>query len=123
MQAGLRIEHTALQTHQLVSDARGTRNYTYLFPSLHISRKFDTDNEVQLSYSRRINRPNFWQLNPFADYSDPVNLRSGNPNLQPELIDAVEGTYTRYIDRQTLTLTAYFRQTNILTFLFVRSPN
>ncbi|MEO6915514.1 MAG: outer membrane beta-barrel protein, partial [Chitinophagaceae bacterium] len=54
------------------------------FPSVFLSQKLKGDQELQLNYSRRINRPNFFQLFPFTDYSDSLNLSRGNPALTPE---------------------------------------
>jgi outer membrane receptor protein involved in Fe transport len=112
IQAGLRVEHTLVNTHQITTNERNGMNYTHLFPTLHLSRKLDTANTLQISYSRRINRPNFWQLNPFIDYSNPSALRKGNPNLMPETIDAAEVSFVSQLDKHTITATAYYRQTN-----------
>lgn len=62
------------------------------FLSVNVSRKID-DHQIQLSYSRRINRPNENMLNPFPFYSDPNIKISGNPELMPEYIDAFELNY------------------------------
>lgn len=112
VQAGIRLEHTLVNTQQITTGERGGMNYTHLFPTLHLSRKLDTNSTLQLSYSRRINRPNFWQLNPFIDYSNPSALRKGNPNLMPETIDAAEVSFVSQLDKHTVTATAYYRQTN-----------
>jgi outer membrane cobalamin receptor len=119
IQAGLRVEHTDIETYQVVGAERNAMNYTNLFPSLHLARKFEGGDELQLSYSKRINRPQFWALNPFPEYSNPTFLRKGNPALLPELIDAVEATFMKQIEKHTLTATAYFRQTtNLITPVF-----
>ena len=112
VQAGLRAEHTIVNTLQVTTGEKGGMNYTHLFPTLHLSRKLDTITTLSLSYSRRINRPNFWQLNPFIDYSNAATLRKGNPNLLPETIDAAEVSFVSQLDKHTVTATAYYRQTN-----------
>ncbi len=112
VQAGLRLEHTFVNTLQVTSGERGGQSYTHLFPTIHLSRKLDSSNTLQASYSRRINRPNFWQLNPFTDYSNPAALRKGNPNLRPETIDAAELSFVSQIEKHTLTATGYYRRTN-----------
>jgi outer membrane receptor protein involved in Fe transport len=112
IQAGLRAEHTIINTLQSVGNVSGGMSYTYLFPSVHLSKKFEGGYEAQLSYSRRINRPNFWQLNPFPMYSNPTLLQKGNPSLMPELVDAVEGTFMTTLDQHTLTATGYLRRTS-----------
>lgn len=124
IQAGVRAEHTDISTYQVVGDERNAMNYTNLFPSLHLSRKFDGGDEIQIGYSRRINRPQSGDMNPFTDYSNPKYLRKGNPNLRPELIDAVEASYMKHIEKHTLTATAYFRQTNnLITPIFSVDTN
>ncbi len=52
--------------------------YPDCFRSLFLSEKLKNDQELQLNYSRRVNRPNFFQLIPYRDYSDPQNQREGN---------------------------------------------
>ena len=66
-----------------------------LFPSLFLTQKINDQDQVQLNFSRRIRRPDFWQLNPFIDISDPVNLRQGNPQLKPEFVNSFELNYNR----------------------------
>ena len=54
-----------------------------LFPSVFLTQKLPSNQQLQLSYSRRINRPNFFQLIPFVDYTDKLNITKGNPGLVP----------------------------------------
>jgi outer membrane receptor protein involved in Fe transport len=93
LQLGLRMEISDVRTHQKVNDESNNRLYTDFFPTIHSSYKFDDFNSLQLSYSRRINRPHFWLLNPFYSFSDSRNIRTGNPNLEPEYTNAIEGGY------------------------------
>ncbi len=102
-QAGLRAEHSDFNG-ELVDNAQ-TFGYEYpktldrlfdaLFPSLFITRPIGENTELQLNYSRRIRRPNFWQLNPFIDINDPVNISQGNPMLEPEFVNAFEFNYNQ----------------------------
>jgi outer membrane receptor protein involved in Fe transport len=124
VQAGVRVEHTIVRTEQLTTGERSGTAYTHLFPTLHLSRKLDTANTLQFSYSRRINRPNFWQLNPFVDYSNPALLRKGNPQLLPETIDAVEASWVTQLDKHTVTATGYYRRTtDAMQFYAVVDPS
>ena len=52
------------------------------FPSIFLSNKLKHEQELQLNYTRKINRPNFWQLYPFTDYSDSLNISRGNPGSE-----------------------------------------
>ena len=66
-----------------------------LFPSLYLSKKVNETDEVQLNYSRRVRRPNFWQMNPFIDINDPLNIQQGNPGLKPEFRNSLEFNYSK----------------------------
>jgi ferric enterobactin receptor len=66
-----------------------------LFPSLFLSQKLKKNQELQFSYTRRINRPNFFQLIPFTDYTDSLNITRGNPNLVPEFTNSLEMSYSK----------------------------
>ena len=66
-----------------------------LFPSVFLSQKLNNKQELQLSFSRRINRPNFFQLIPYTDYTDSLNITRGNPNLVPEFTNSIEFSYSK----------------------------
>jgi ferric enterobactin receptor len=86
-----------------------------LFPSAFISQKLKNKQEVQLSYSRRINRPNFFQLIPFTDYSDKLNITKGNPNLVPEFTQSLELSYLKtFKGNNTILASVYYKHTNNL---------
>lgn len=86
-----------------------------LFPSAFISQKLKNNQELQLSYSRRINRPNFFQLIPFTDYSDKLNITRGNPNLVPEFTQSLELSYLKtFTGNNTLLGSVYYKHTNNL---------
>lgn len=90
----------------------GKVDYTRLYPSIFLTQKFKADQQLQLSYSRRVNRPRGWDTNPFLDVSDPLIWRQGNPNLRPEDVHAYELSYSKYWKKITFISTAYMRQTN-----------
>jgi len=86
-----------------------------LFPSVFLSQKLKNKQEVQLSYTRRVRRPNFFQLIPYVDYTDSLNIRKGNPNLKPEFTNSLEMSYTKTLKGNNTILTSiYFKQTNDL---------
>jgi len=118
-QAGLRAEDALLTTRLGMYNTSGGLDYTpgkvaytRLYPSVFLTQKFTGDQQVQLSYSRRVNRPRGWDTNPFLDVSDPLNYRRGNPNLQPEDVHAFELSYSKFWKTVTFTSSAYLRQTN-----------
>ena len=64
--------------------------YNTFVPSLFLSRKLNDRNSIRLSYSKRINRPDYRELNPFVNTTDPNNFTSGNPYLKPEIQHRIE---------------------------------
>ncbi|MCX6295310.1 MAG: TonB-dependent receptor [Bacteroidetes bacterium] len=111
-QLGLRAEDANTISNSVTANEKYTYNYFNLFPSVHLSQKLKKEQELQISYSRRINRPNTRSLNPFRDYSDPYNIRFGNPYLKPEYINSYELSYLKYFTKGVLTSTLYFRETD-----------
>jgi len=109
-QAGLRAEQSAITTDLKTTNEKNERDYFDFFPSASLSYKLTKSDEIQLNYSRRINRPRSRFLNPFVDYSDPNNLRSGNPNLNPEYIDAYEVAYLKNFKAFSVTPTVFYRR-------------
>ncbi|MGZ5287436.1 MAG: outer membrane beta-barrel family protein, partial [Flavisolibacter sp.] len=84
-----------------------------LFPSVFLSQKINDNNDMQLNYSRRINRPGFWQLFPFTDISDIFNVSRGNPELKPEFTNSIELSYNKlFKNRDNLLASIYFKNTN-----------
>jgi len=108
---GLRGEYMDRFLNQITLGEKYGFNKMDYFPSLNISRKID-DHTIQLSYSKRINRPNENMLNPFAFYSDPNITISGNPKLMPEYVDAVELNYQKMFGSVFVTAQTYYRKSN-----------
>ncbi len=84
LQGGLRLENTVSKGYQVTNDSSFKRNFTNLFPSAFISYAVNKNNTVTLSYSRRITRPNYQDLNPFIYFLDSLSYRKGNPFLLPQ---------------------------------------
>jgi outer membrane receptor protein involved in Fe transport len=119
-QVGLRGEYSKF-TGTLIDSAK-TFGYEYpsqlkniwdaLFPSLYLSKKLNDDEEIQLNYSRRIRRPDFWQLNPFIDINDPLNIQQGNPELKPEFTNSLEFNYSKtFKNNSNFLAVLYYRNT------------
>lgn len=86
-----------------------------LFPSVFLSQKVGENDDLQLNYSRRINRPGFWQLFPFYDISDSLNISKGNPGLNPEFTNSLELSYSKiFKNRDNFIASVYFKHTNNL---------
>jgi outer membrane receptor protein involved in Fe transport len=131
-QLGLRVES---------SDYKGTQNFTAIdssnplnprqqvpsighfsnkfplnaFPSVFLTQKLGGDQDLSFNYTRRIDRPNFFQLFPFTDYSDSLNLSRGNPNLKPQFTNSFEMGYQKnYSGNNTILASVYYKHTTDL---------
>ncbi len=125
-QIGLRIEssdykgtvHSSVKNGTGFADTSSSYSNSYpvsLFPSIFLSQKLKGNQELQLNYSRRINRPNFFQLFPFTDYSDSLNLSRGNPNLKPEFTNSIELSYQKTFPKSnSLLMSVYYKYTTDL---------
>jgi outer membrane receptor protein involved in Fe transport len=110
---GLRAERSDYTGELLQTGEKFGNNYPVsLFPTVFLSQKFKHDQEIQLSVTRRINRPNFFQLIPFADSTDRLNITKGNPNLVPEFTRSVEFSYLKtFKGNHTLLGSLYYKHT------------
>lgn len=111
LQLGARFETARTTLDLLTTDESYPSDYASLFPSAYLSLSPTEATTFKASYSRRINRPRAWSLNPFPSFDDPLNIRQGNPALTPEYVDAVELGVTQYVPWGSLSLTPYYRHT------------
>ncbi len=130
-QVGLRLESSEYSGRVFSGAGYATENnfkISYpasLFPSIFLSQQLSQSEQLQLNYSRRINRPGFFQLFPFVDYSDSLNLSRGNPNLKPEFTNSLELSYSKNFDKSNnLILSAYYKHTDgLITRYQARETN
>jgi hypothetical protein len=108
-QVGLRLEQAFTKSNQLTTKETYEKNYFSFFPSVYLTKTFANTHEFEISYTRRINRPQTFMLNPFTDYSDQQNLRKGNPYLKPEYINALEFSYMKYFQYITASGSVFYR--------------
>ncbi len=111
LQVGVRYETARTTFSLLTTDEAYDNDYQSLFPSAYLSLSPSDATTFKASYSRRINRPGGWSLNPFPSFDDPLNIRQGNPYLQPEYVDAFELGATQYVPWGSFSLTPYARHT------------
>lgn len=120
-QVGLRLEQAYLNTQYNSLDpdvaekerlTDGKLDYLRLYPSMFLTQQLKNDQQVQVSYTRRVRRPRGWQVNPFKDVSDPMNIRMGNANLLPEDIHSFEMSYAKFWPAVSLTSSVYHRRVN-----------
>lgn len=111
-QAGLRAESSIYSGALTDRDSSFTIAYPIsLFPSFFATNKISETANIQFSYTRRVNRPNFFQTMPFTDFSDSLNLRRGNPALVPEFTNWLELSYQKIFSKgHNLLISLYFKQ-------------
>jgi outer membrane receptor protein involved in Fe transport len=107
--AGLRVENTIAKGHQVSDDSTFKRNYTNLFPNLGVSFEANDKNQFTFSYSRRVTRPDYDDLNPFIFFLDSLTYGQGNPYLQPQFTHNFELGHTF---KRFLTTTLNYTVTN-----------
>ena len=113
-QFGVRSEITDIDGNSVTVNKKFNNNYYNFFPSGFIKYALTKNQDLQASFSRRINRPGFESLNPFTDYADSVNIRRGNPNIQPEYIQSYELNYLTQLNKLNFSTTLYYRYTSNL---------
>lgn len=98
IQAGLRVENTVSEGKLINvlqnNDSIVKRNYTNLFPSAGLTYNAHKDHVLALTYSKRIERPNYQILNPFRRQMDTLSFRAGNAYLRPQYIDNLKLSHT-----------------------------
>lgn len=117
-QLGLRGESSDYSGKLISNNQPFSNSYPLsLFPSIFLSEKFGKGNEMQLSATRKITRPSFFELIPYTNYSDTLNITRGNPALLPQFTGNIELTYLKtFPHNNTLLLSAYYNYTsNLIT--------
>jgi outer membrane receptor protein involved in Fe transport len=111
LKAGARYEYTVSNANYSTAHNVQIPDYSNLTPSLVISYKLQKQQSVKLAYSYRIERPDFRDLNPFMNLTDPHNIITGNPNLQPEIGHKIELGYNRSFESgANLNITAFYQR-------------
>ncbi len=124
---GLRGEYTNTQvgTRDAAADAYtvSNRDYFQLYPTAYLSYAFPNNHELQLNYTRRVNRPRGRQLSAYRNVSDSTNISYGNPDLMPEFANALELNYLKTWEQHTLSASIYYRySSNVVQSVQFESP-
>lgn len=90
LQAGLRYEQTSSTGEQVLKAKSYPRSYAQLFPTLYLGYNISKKNQLVFSYGRRINRPNYQDMNPFQRFLDKFTFIQGNPFLKPQFTNNIE---------------------------------
>ncbi|MDG1278541.1 MAG: outer membrane beta-barrel family protein [Algoriphagus sp.] len=109
---GVRGEFTQVDTYLYNSDEANQQRYFNLFPSVQGLYKVNDTHGIKFTYSRRIDRPRAWRLNPFPNITDSLNVRRGNPNLIPEMINSFELGHLANFEKTSLTTNLFYRKIN-----------
>ncbi|MCL1943380.1 MAG: TonB-dependent receptor [Candidatus Azobacteroides sp.] len=94
VQVGLRAENTQFKGHSVTMDTVFKKSYLEFFPTAHLTYQYNEKSGFYAEYGRRINRPNFDQLNPFRFYTSPYFYYAGNPELRPFYTHNLSSGYT-----------------------------
>lgn len=113
VQTGLRVENTSSLGNSVTLGQQTKRNYTDFFPTVFIQQQINDNHKLGLSYSRRIDRPDYGALNPFIYYLDQYTYQYGNPYLNPQYTNSYELNYT-FKERYLLSL-GYKRTNDAIT--------
>ncbi|PWB27779.1 TonB-dependent receptor domain-containing protein [Flavobacterium sp. HTF] len=121
IQAGIRTEYTTININQKTLNEEHKDDYLKWFPSLSLKYEFTSNHSAHASYSKRINRPSQFDLNPFRFYDDSFNYSQGNPNLIPEITHAME---IGYAWKSNFMASVYFNSTkDVFTEVYSYNPD
>lgn len=110
---GGRLEMTNITADFISTSTKFSDRYQNFLPNVTVSKRFGEERRLKLNYSQRIQRPSIFFLNPYVNYSDPKNIQSGNPYLDPELAHSVELSYSTFTKKgTTINAMVFGRQTN-----------
>lgn len=111
-QLGLRAEKAEVTGTENLTSSSFNNDYFSIYPTVHLVQSLPAQQELQFSYSRRVERPNNRRLNPYVDRSDSLNIYYGNPELKPEFINSFELGYSKLFGKTALTSSIFYRNTN-----------
>lgn len=111
-QLGMRGEYTGREIELKGENERYTIDRWDYFPTTHFSYEFSRGQQFMASYTRRIDRPRGYYLEPFLTWMDAYNVRTGNPAVKPEYIDSYEMGYQTAFGKNLFSTEVYYRKTN-----------
>lgn len=122
---GVRAEQTNTKGELVTNSTTFKQSYFDVFPSVSLSQKIGKGHQLQLSYSRRITRPNIWRMNPFYRKWSPNFAMVGNPDLKPEYSDSYELSFMFFNSIATVTPLLFYRQNHdvISSYSYLQDSN
>ncbi|PQJ23456.1 outer membrane beta-barrel family protein [Tenacibaculum sp. SG-28] len=106
---GLRTEITDIDLDVITTNQESNKNYTEWFPTVNLGYEFNETDNLTLGYSRRLQRPRFWFINPFESRSSAYNVFKGNPDIDPTFTSSFDLGYTTKISKLTLNSSLYYQ--------------
>ncbi|AXT49461.1 TonB-dependent receptor [Aquimarina sp. BL5] len=107
-QIGLRYEAFSSESENTLNSLNTDLNFSNLFPSIHLSYKFNEDITFGIGYSKRVSSPNLHHINPFQ-LGNPFFRFDGNPNLKPEYSDNIELNYQNNGEKLNWSIASFYR--------------
>lgn len=124
MQVGLRAEQAIIDGGDPLKGQSFTADYFEVYPTVHLRYSLGNFDEIQLSYSKRIDRPQNRQLNPYEDRTDSLNIVKGNPNLRPQFYNSLELGYTTVLSKTALVTNLFYRiNDNLISTISTLMPS
>ena len=119
---GLRLEHTKIKSLLVNTNENYSKEYVGLFPSVYLGYEFTQEQQLSVSYSRRLRRPRSRDMNPFLGRSSNTNIFSGNPDLNPTYTNALDITYLKKWDKISLNTSVYYNySTEVFEMISIES--
>ena len=110
---GGRYERTQITSFYANAQKTIDNGYNTWIPSIFLMKKIGETQTIKLNFTIRINRPDYSDLNPFINTSDPKNIITGNPGLKPEIWDRYEASYNKDLGKLgSFMITLFYRQSN-----------
>lgn len=115
---GLRVEHTRVNGDFISSNTKIQQPYTTILPNVLITSKLTKTYTLVISYNKRLQRPYIWNLNPFINNTDSLNISYGNPNLDAQMFHVIS-LQNRFQKKSTffgVTLTGRYSGNSIVSY-------
>lgn len=107
---GLRYEQTITKIFQQTTNEKAETNTGNFFPTLNLGFEINQSENITLGYSRRLSRPNSWNLNPFRERTSETSYYTGNPFLKPSYSDNFDFGYIKQFNIVTISGSLYLNQ-------------
>lgn len=119
-QFGLRLENAISNGKQLTTHSNFKRNSMQIFPTVYIQYSANENNQFVLNYGKRIDRPNYKNLNPFSEFVDRYTVQKGNPDLKAQISNNIELSHTY---KSVLNTTLNFSKTTDIILDIIQQNN